>query len=116
MHLTISDAKKYEKEFNCPECGDLAIRIMSATNFTFKTGKTPGNSGVYGIDYNADIAVGRSAAKKWEKVNQEKNEKDKARKEFGTNALRKTENGYAPLTKEQSVLRDKAFTMLKKPK
>lgn len=116
LHITRKDTKKYEKEYDCPNCGSIAVRTASLTNFNFKS-KTPGNSGFHDLDYQtADKAVGRSAATKWEKINTEQDERNKARKKFGTNAIRKLGDSYVPLGKGQLNIREQAIKKAKEVK
>jgi putative FmdB family regulatory protein len=114
LHLSSKAAEKHKTRFPCPECGRPAIRIPSATNFSFVE-TTPGNSGVHQHDYpDADRAVGSSAEKKWAKYYQEQDEKNKARKKHKTNALKKVGDEYVPLSKNELKVRDTALKTFKK--
>jgi putative FmdB family regulatory protein len=68
---------------NCPDCEDVEMqKLVSAVNHTFKhgagqtRGMLPPNTGT-SDDWNADKAIGRDAARKWETINQRKAHKDK---------------------------------------
>jgi hypothetical protein len=80
--------------FPCPVCHKPSERIkVNTISFNFKGG-TPGNSGSHDIDYpTLDKAVGRSADKKWQGINQRKEARDKVRRESGTNAISQTPDG-----------------------
>lgn len=116
LHITREDTKKHEQEYDCPSCGSIAVRIASLTNFNFKV-KTPGNSGVHDIDFpSADKAVGRSADKKWEKIHKEQDERNKVRKKYKTDAIRKVGNDYVPMSKNQLNVREQAIKKVKEVK
>ena len=104
--LTNSDEiKEFESYYPCPSCGGKATRAgVSITNFTFKGGVrgesgVHGQSGVHDLDYPVlDKAIGRSSAKRWDRINREQAERDKVRKETGAVAISKT------VTKEANIL------------
>jgi len=73
----------------CPDenCGNTEMqKLVSAANHTFKHGEgqmrgmLPPNTGT-SDDWNADKAIGRDAARKWEIINQRKTHKDKILRE-----------------------------------
>jgi putative FmdB family regulatory protein len=116
--ITNSDEiKEFETWFPCPTCGGKAARQgVSVTNFTFKGGVrgesgVHGQSGVHDLDYPVlDKAIGRSSAKRWERIRSEQAQRDQIRKETGAVALSKevTKQGtnFAPANVESSKVRE----------
>ena len=103
------EIQKYSKSCPCPSCGKDSLRVVSAANFTFKV-STPGNSGVHDVDYpTLDKAVGRSAAKKWQKYNDRKTQRDKFRKEHGVVAITEHNDKIIPTSPQKLELRQKAL-------
>lgn len=93
------EIKEYSSWHPCPGCGERAERLgVSLTNFNFKGGVrgesgVHGQSGVHNLDYpNLDQAIGRSSAKRWERITRDQTARDKIRKE----------NGVVPLSKEMT--------------
>jgi putative FmdB family regulatory protein len=90
------DIREYKDAHPCPGCGKMAPRAgISVTNFNF-AGGVRGESGVHGqsgshdLDYpTLDKAIGRSSAKRWERINREQAARDKVRKETGATSLSK---------------------------
>jgi putative FmdB family regulatory protein len=121
--LSKADVEKYSKSHPCPTCGKKANRIPSSTNFVFKgvaegDPTRKGNSGVHDLDYpSLDKAIGRSANRKWKEYGARKVERDKIRREAGTNALSVDANGKVRAA-DPGVLanRQKAMSLLKKAK
>ena len=75
----IRPANKRE-ECPCPSCSELAQKLVSAGNFTFKhnpTGIHPQNTGVASIDYDFDKTIGRDSEQKWRKIEDRRAEKIK---------------------------------------
>ena len=64
LHRRVTDSREME----CEECGEMAKRIPSATNFSFAHkpvgGPRPQNTGVHSIDYSFDQVIGRDAEEK----------------------------------------------------
>ena len=124
--LTQSDeVKQYSESYPCPECGEMAPRIkVSAVSFAFKApaGQTAGSgvhgqSGVHDLDYpTVDKAVGRSASKRWGAFNARKAERDRIRKESGTNSVTRVGDTVAPLPSNAATIREKAMTTFNKAK
>jgi putative FmdB family regulatory protein len=111
--LSKQDIKDHQKKHPCPECGEMAPRVPSASNFTFKS-NTYGNSGSHDLDYpTLDKAIGRSANRKWKKINKEQEARNKVRLETRSNALAGTGSDVRPLTKEQLSIREKALKTYK---
>jgi len=116
--LTNSDEiKEFESWFPCPSCGGKASRLgVSVTNFTFKGGVrgetgVHGQSGVHDLDYPVlDKAIGRSSAKRWERIRREQAQRDKVRKETGAVALSKVPgkeaNTFLPANTEGVKVRE----------
>ncbi len=111
------DIKQYENAHPCPGCGQLAPRAgVSLTNFSFKGGVrgesgVHGQSGVHDLDYpSLDKAVGRSAAKRWNRINGEQAERDKVRRETGAAAIAKEpgkdKNTFRPADGESLKVRE----------
>ena len=71
---------KAENAAPCPECAVPARKLVSSVNHTFKhnpsqlRGPLPPNTGT-SDDWKFDKAVGRDAAKRWEKIEQRHAEK-----------------------------------------
>jgi putative FmdB family regulatory protein len=121
--LSKADVEKYAKSHPCPTCGKKANRIPSATNFVFKgvaegDPTRKGNSGVHDLDYpSLDKAIGRSANRKWKEYGARKAERDKVRREAGTNSLSVDSNGKVrPADPRVLENRQKAMSLLKKAK
>jgi putative FmdB family regulatory protein len=118
--LTQTDeVKKYSQWHPCPTCGGRARRLaISITNFQFAGGVrgesgVHGNSGSHDLDYpTLDKAVGRSSEKKWERINAERVDREKTRRESGTNALSKVDGKVAPAKADILGLRGAAITKL----
>lgn len=108
-----AEIKEYEKWHPCPGCGGRAERLgISITNFTFK-GEVRGESGVHGqsgvhdLDYPVlDKAIGRSSAKRWERIRGEQAERDKVRKETGAVSLAKIGGQILPANAESVKVRE----------
>lgn len=112
------EIKKYSEWHPCPSCGNKADRMkVSIMNFAFKApaGQTSGSgvhgqSGVHDLDYpSIDKAVGRSAAKRWKGVKERKAERDKIRRESGTNMITEIGGKPKPLDPKVADLRSKAM-------
>jgi putative FmdB family regulatory protein len=77
--------------YPCPACKEQAPRLWKDDGFGFQFsegGKAVANSGVHSHDYpTADMAVGRSADKKWAEYKERQKVKQAARQQGGTNAL-----------------------------
>lgn len=111
------DIKQYKDAYPCPGCGQLAPRAgVSLTNFNFKGG-VRGESGVHGqsgshdLDYpTLDKAVGRSAEKRWIRINKEQAERNKVRQETGASAISKEpgkdKNIFRPADRESLKVRE----------
>lgn len=123
--LKKDDVEQYFDHHPCPNCTGRAERVR-VSSFAFKfagnvnqgagTG-VHGNSGVHDLDYPVvDKAVGRSAEEKWKVYNQRKDDRDKARREFGTNAVSQDGDKIAPLADGAVRDRGKAMTLLEKAK
>jgi transcription elongation factor Elf1 len=78
-------------------------RPCSSCAQTMRLGVKPGSFGIVhgeGMEKGAsmDVVIGRDAAKRWEKVHDRKESRDKLRQESGTSALRATgPNQYEPM-------------------
>lgn len=91
-------------------------------NFTFAApkGKTQGSgvhgqTGVHDLDYpSLDKAIGRSSATKWQNYHERKKKRDKARREFGTNAIATHGDVVIPLDKNQLEIRSKGMKLYKR--
>lgn len=104
-----------DKSATCTSCGAEAERLVSAAAFSFAhtpvNGPVPQNTGVHGIDYNADQVIGRDAAEKWKTIETRNKAKDEAIKDArreGKNVtsrdqLAKTAEGYRPITEKERV-------------
>jgi len=89
---------------------------MSLTNFNFKGGVrgesgVHGQSGVHDLDYpKLDQAIGRSSAKRWERITREQAVRDKLRKETGAVAISKEQTkdrtSFSPTGKENVQVRE----------
>lgn len=123
--LKKDDVDQYFDHHPCPNCQGRAERVR-VSSFAFKfagsvnqgagTG-VHGNSGVHDLDYPVvDKAVGRSAEVKWDAYNKRKEARDKARREFGTNAVSQDGDRIAPLAEGAVRDRGKAMTLLEKAK
>jgi putative FmdB family regulatory protein len=116
--LQSDDIRQYSQMHPCPQCRELSPRIASAVNFAFKApprqsagSGVHGQSGVHDLDYpSVDKAVGRSASKRWDAANKRKAERDKVRKEAGTNAISVAGGQAAPISAEASKLRSMALS------
>lgn len=124
--LQRDEIEKYREWHPCPQCGERGDReAVSIMNFAFKapSGQTQGSgvhgqSGVHDLDYpKLDKAIGRSASVKWQQYGQRKADRDKVRKEAGTNSLTTTPDGKPiPADQTTTYLRDKALrTFSKRP-
>lgn len=120
-----ADVEQYFDHHPCKSCGGRAERIrVAAVSFKFAGSVNQGagsgvhgNSGVHDLDYPVvDKAVGRSAEVKWDAYNKRKEERDKARCEFGTNAVSQDGDRIAPLAEGAARDRGKAMTLLEKAK
>ena len=111
------DIKQYTASHPCPGCGQPAPRAgVSVTNFTFKGGVrgesgVHGQSGVHDLDYPVlDKAIGRSAAKRWDRINREQAQRNKVRIETGSSAIAKTvtkdSTTFAPASTESVRVRE----------
>lgn len=121
--IQTDDVKKYFKWHPCPGCGGKSTRLsISVTNFKFAGGVrgesgVHGNSGVHDLDYpTLDKAVGRSSEKKWTRINSDRIERQKIRKESGTNNLSKIDGKVAPASSEVLNLREAAITKFEQVK
>ncbi len=121
-----ADIELYRDWHPCPQCGGKAEReYVSIMNFAFKapSGQTQGSgvhgqSGVHDLDYpKLDKAIGRSAADKWQHYDKRKVDRDKVRKEAGTNMLSTTPDGKAVAADASTTsLRERALkTFSKRP-
>jgi len=115
------EIKEYETWYPCPGCKGRATRLgVSITNFNFKGGVrgesgVHGQSGVHDLDYpKLDKAIGRSSAKRWERITKDQSIRDQTRKETGSNALARIGKTFAPADSENLKVRDAALTTLKK--
>ncbi len=111
------DVKEYAKWHPCSGCGGKAVRLgISITNFKFAGGVrgesgVHGNSGVHDLDYpTLDKAVGRSSEKKWTRINADRAERARIRKESGTNALAKVDGKVAPVSSDVLRVREAAIS------
>lgn len=120
-----ADVEAYFDHHPCKGCGNRAERIrVAAVSFKFAgnvnvgggTG-IHGNSGVHDLDYPViDKAVGRSAEVKWQEYDRRKEQRDKVRRESGTNAVSQDGDRIAPLADGAVRDREKAMTLLEKAK
>lgn len=124
--LQKDDIERYREQHPCPECGRMAPREkVSLVSFNFKapSGQTQGSgvhgqSGVHDLDYpTLDKAIGRSSSVKWKHYNERKAERDKVRKEAGTNVMSTSPDGQSVPSDAATVqLRDQAYkTFSKRP-
>lgn len=110
--------RQYSQRHPCPNCGELAPRIASAANFAFAVppraaagSGVHGQSGVHDLDYpTVDKAIGRSSAKRWDAFNQRKAERDKVRRESGTNSITVAGGKPAPVDPKVAKVRAGAMT------
>jgi putative FmdB family regulatory protein len=111
------EIKEYAAWYPCPGCGGRATRLgVSLTNFNFKGGVrgesgVHGQSGVHDLDYPAlDKAIGRSAAKRWDRIGKEQAVRDRIRQQTGASALSKEPskevNTFRPAEKESLKVRE----------
>jgi putative FmdB family regulatory protein len=107
------DIKKYANWHLCPGCGTKAQRLgISVTNFNFKGGVrgesgVHGQSGVHDLDYpKLDKAIGRSANKRWERINKDQTTRDKIRKDTKSDALAKDGNTFIPASTSGLQIRE----------
>lgn len=108
------EVEQYRGAHPC-QCGSIARRVMSVTNFQFKG--TPGNSGSHDLDYPMlDKAVGRSANRKWEEFHNEKEKRDKVRREAGQHAVTQVGDAVVPTSSDKLKLREHAINAFKKAK
>jgi len=124
--LKISEIEEYKDWHPCPQCGDPADREkVSLTNFSFKAPGGPtqgsgvhGQSGVHDLDYpKLDKAVGRSSSVRWTNFDKKKKERDRIRKEAGTNALSVGPDGRPkPMSSDVAQKREKVLSNLSKIK
>ena len=102
------EIKKYQHAHPCPQCPEVARRVLSVSNFQFKG--TPGQSGSHDLDYpTLDKAVGRSAAEKWGVINEEKAKRDKVRREAGQFAVTQVDGQIVPTSPEKLKIREHAI-------
>jgi putative FmdB family regulatory protein len=120
--LSTEEISKYSASHPCKECGKIANRIPSAASFVFK-GKSEGDptkkggSGFHDLDYHTlDKAIGRSANRKWKMYDARKAERDKVRKESGTNAITVDGNNIAPADPVRMEIRKKAMNTMSRAK
>lgn len=63
---------EYDRNSECPECGEEAPKVPSVTNHSFAHtpvgGARPQNTGVHSIDYSFDQVIGRDAERKWKTI------------------------------------------------
>lgn len=120
LFISSAKAKEYFNEHPCPECGENARRVVSATNFQFKgvaegDPTRKGNSGVHDLDYpTLDKAIGRSANRKWKEYRKEKAARDEARKALGTNTITERDGSVAPVESGVMGLRRQGIKTLRK--
>ena len=117
------EIEEYQDFHPCPKCGELSPRIPSAVNFQFKGNAEgdptkPGSSGVHDLDYpSVDKAVGRSANRRWKQFNERKAQRDKARRELGTNTIAvgglEADAGVQAISSDQSKIREKGIKTFK---
>lgn len=78
LYKSISTAP--EGRIPCPECGEVAKKLVSAANHSFShipTGPFPQNTGVSQIDHNYDRVIGRDAEQKWAAIEKRNAGKDR---------------------------------------
>jgi len=122
LFLNLKEAREFADHRACPECGHIAERVPSAASFSFKgvaegDPTRSGNSGVHDLDYpSLDKAIGRSANRKWKKYHADKAQRDKARRELGTNSITTDSDGsnVRPASSDVLRLRGKGLSTLKK--
>jgi putative FmdB family regulatory protein len=117
------EIKEYANWYTCPGCGEKAARLgVSLTNFNFKGGVrgesgVHGQSGVHDLDYPMlDKAIGRSAEKRWTRINTDQAIRDKVRKETGSNEIAKLGNTFVPADTESLKVRETGLKTFKKMK
>ena len=118
-----AEVQEYFDHHPCPQCKKRAERIRVAS-FSFKfAGQVNqgagsgvhGNSGVHDLDYPVlDKAVGRSAEAKWEGYDKRKEERDKVRREAGTNAISQDGDRIAAADAGTIETREKALNLFNK--
>lgn len=112
------DVRAYASAHPCPGCGSMAPRILSAANFAFKAparasagSGVHGQSGVHDLDYpSVDKAVGRSSAKRWDAFNAKKAERDRVRRESGTNSISTIGGKPVPIDPTVAKVREGAIS------
>jgi hypothetical protein len=119
-----SDVERFKDYHPCVSCKESSKRVgLSVTNFSFKAppGRTQGNgvhgqTGVHDLDYpNIDKAVGRSSNKKWSVFDEVKRERDKVRKEGGSNAITHDSSGRPIVADKATIeIREKALNLFDK--
>lgn len=121
--IQTEEVKAYSQWHPCPSCGGRADRLgISITNFVFAGGVrgesgVNGNSGVHDLDYpTLDKAVGRSSEKKWIRINAERVEREKIRRETGTNALARVDGKLVPANPKVLKIREAALMKLEQVK
>lgn len=127
LFISGDEVREFSKQHPCPnDPSHICPRVMSVTNFNFKgmaygdprnrnPATTRGSSGSHDLDYpSLDKAIGRSANRKWQSFIERKNQRDAARKEFGTSAITVAPDGsMAPLPKGHEEVRKNAFRVQK---
>lgn len=123
---------------SCPDCGEPAVKQVSASNFAFgesrRTGKTgavaetaggelvaeyrDGNTGVHSVDSNIDKMVGRDAERRWNQIDSREDAKKSARREHADRrvAVSRTPDGeYKPMKSVEGVkqMQDTYSTVLR---
>ncbi len=124
LFLQKEEIKQYSAQHPCKNCGAVAKRIPSATNFTFKapSGQTQGTgvhgqSGVHDLDYpSLDKAIGRSANHKWKEYRGRKAARDAVRRQAGTNSVTVDGEKVTPTDPSKMEVRQKAFNIMSKAK
>ena len=105
LFRSVSDVQTHP----CPECKTDASRVMSAASFAFAHtpvgGPRPQNTGVHGLDYNADRIIGRDAEQRWKTIAARQSEKRHVLKEnpgtTGFDLARSHEGGYRVMKPEE---------------
>lgn len=125
LFILQNEISQFSHFFPCPTCGKDARRAgVSLINFSFKApaGQTQGSgvhgqSGVHDLDYpKVDQAVGRSADKKWEHLNDRKKKRDKVRREVGANPVTQVGNTVVRASEGTLQTREQALTTFSKTK
>jgi len=120
--LSSDDIKQYSEKHPCKKCGKLVPRIPSATNFKFnnmgESGPIPRRSTGSHDNPSLDIAVGRSANRKWEAYDADRVERAKIRRQAGTHALSIDPSTGKPVPADNNTMqiREKALTTFKRIK